>query len=59
MTIGGENQPDRFVEPFAGGASIALQLAHERRVDHVLLADLDDLVYSFWQTAAFDISCSR
>jgi DNA adenine methylase len=45
---------DRFVEPFAGGASVALQLAAEGTVRKIILADVDELVYSFWHTAAFD-----
>ncbi len=43
-----------FVEPFAGGASVALQLAAEGTVRRIILADVDDLIASFWTTAAFD-----
>jgi DNA adenine methylase len=43
-----------FVEPFAGGASVALQLASWGEVDSVILADIDPLIYSFWRTATQD-----
>ena len=43
-----------FVEPFAGGASVALQLAAWGKVSSIVLADKDPLVYSFWKIAAFD-----
>ena len=47
-------RPKLFVEPFCGGASVALRLLEMDVVDHVVLADLDPLVAAFWQTAAFD-----
>lgn len=42
--------PDIFVEPFAGGASAALQLVGEGTVPRIGLADKDPLVSSFWKT---------
>jgi D12 class N6 adenine-specific DNA methyltransferase len=50
-------QPRRvstFVEPFAGGASVALHLAVTGLVDRVVIAERDPLLYAFWYTAAFD-----
>ncbi|MEV5060420.1 DNA adenine methylase [Streptomyces sp. NPDC053794] len=47
-------RPDLFVEPFAGGASVALRLVGAGSVARVLLADADPLVAAFWQTAAAD-----
>lgn len=50
-------QPRRvgtFVEPFGGGASVALHLAVTGLVDRVVIAERDPLLYAFWYTAAFD-----
>lgn len=47
-------EPQLFIEPFAGGASVALQLLTEERVDEVGLADADPLVAAFWQTVFRD-----
>src|SRR5437773_12811 len=46
--------PRVFVEPFAGGASVALQLAYEEAVERIALADLDPLITAFWQTVFWD-----
>jgi len=46
--------PDLFVEPFAGGASVALELADLGLVKQIGLADLDPWVASFWQTVFED-----
>jgi DNA adenine methylase len=46
--------PRLFIEPFCGGAGTALKLIVSGVVSAVLLADLDPLVSSFWQAAAFD-----
>jgi len=43
-----------FIEPFAGGASVGIQLLADGSISRLILNDLDDLVFSFWQTAAFD-----
>lgn len=45
-------QVELFVEPFAGGASVALRLVGAGIVDRILLADADPLVAAFWQAAA-------
>lgn len=47
-------QPDLFVEPYAGGASVALELADLGLVNQIALADLDPWVASFWQTVFED-----
>ncbi len=47
-------RPALFVEPFAGGASVALQLAKDNVVDRIGLIELDPLVASFWQTVFYD-----
>lgn len=54
-------EPDLFVEPFAGGASVALELADLGLVKKIALADLDPWVASFWQTVFEDCDwlCER
>jgi DNA adenine methylase len=47
-------QPDLFLEPFAGGASVALELADLGLVKQIALADLDPWVAAFWQTVFED-----
>ncbi|SDY73056.1 DNA adenine methylase [Geodermatophilus africanus] len=46
--------PRLLVEPFCGGATTALRLVGSGAVEHVILADADPLVSSFWYTAAFE-----
>jgi DNA adenine methylase len=48
-------RPDLFVEPYAGGASIALELLHFDLVDRVVLSDRDPLITAFWQTITDDV----
>ncbi len=38
-----------YVEPYAGGASVALNLLFEGFVDHVHINDLDPSIYAFWK----------
>jgi DNA adenine methylase len=54
-------EPDLFVEPFAGGASVALELADLGLVKKIALADLDPWLAAFWQTVFEDCDwlCSR
>ncbi len=47
-------EPDLFVEPFAGGASVALELLATGRVRKIGLAERDPYVASFWHTVFFD-----
>lgn len=47
-------EPDLFVEPFAGGASVALELASLGLVKKIALADQDPWIASFWQTVFED-----
>jgi DNA adenine methylase len=46
--------PDLFVEPFAGGASVALELAATGAVAQIGLADRDPYIAAFWETVFFD-----
>ncbi len=49
-----EDPPGLFIEPFAGGASVAIQLLGEGSVKRIGLADRDPLVAAFWKTVFFD-----
>lgn len=42
--------PDLLVEPFAGGASVALQLLASGAVERAALGEKDPLVADFWRT---------
>jgi len=46
--------PTLYVEPFVGGASVALQMLQYPSVAAILLMDLDPWVASFWHTVFFD-----
>ncbi len=39
---------DHYVEPYAGGASVALYLLLEGKVDSITINDYDRSVYAFW-----------
>ena len=39
-----------YVEPFAGGAGLALHLLIEGVVSEIYLNDLDKSIYCFWKT---------
>ena len=47
-------KPALYIEPFVGGASIALQLMSDAAVEKVLLMDVDPWITSFWTTVFFD-----
>ena len=47
-------RPRLLVEPFAGGASVALQLLNDGLVEQIALGDKDELVSAFWNTVFFD-----
>lgn len=49
-----ELSPTLYVEPFVGGASVALHLLQRELVENVVLMDKDPWVASFWQTVFFD-----
>jgi DNA adenine methylase len=50
-----ELRPGLFIEPYAGGASVALELLHFDLVDRVVLGDRDRLITAFWQTVVDDV----
>ena len=39
---------DHYVEPYAGGASVALHLLFNNYVKHITINDLDKSIYAFW-----------
>lgn len=50
-------RPDLFVEPFAGGASVALELLATDRVERIALADADPLVAALWRVVFKGSDC--
>jgi len=44
------DQPPIYVEPYAGGASLALSLLFAGKVSAVFLNDLDPAIHAFWQS---------
>ena len=38
-----------YVEPFAGGAGVALSLLLEDKVKNIVINDFDKAIYSFWR----------
>ena len=49
-----ETRPKLLVEPFAGGASVAIALLETDFVDEIVLADADEMVAAFWQIVFSD-----
>jgi DNA adenine methylase len=47
-------QPDLFIEPFAGSASVSLTLLRLGKVNQIGIADRDPLVSSFWKVVFWD-----
>ena len=47
-------RPELMVEPFAGGASVGLELLDFGFVERIALGDLDPYVIAFWQTVFED-----
>ena len=44
-----ENNITTYVEPFAGGAGVALDLLFSETVDNIIINDYDKAIYSFWR----------
>jgi DNA adenine methylase len=45
------SQPPVYIEPYAGGASLALSLLFSDFVSELFLNDLDPAIYAFWYSA--------
>ncbi len=43
-----------YIEPFAGGAGVALQLLFDNAVDNIVINDYDKAIYSFWRAIKQD-----
>lgn len=43
-----------YIEPFAGGAGLALKLLFNGDVDQLILNDIDYRIYCFWQACLYD-----
>lgn len=41
-------QGGTYIEPFAGGANVALQLLFMEHVNNIIINDIDRSIYSFW-----------
>lgn len=48
-----QNETTSYIEPFAGGAAIALKLLLKNDVKRIFLNDYDISIYSFWKAAIF------
>ena len=50
-----------YIEPFAGGASVALHLLFNNYVEKVIINDIDRSIYSFWYCVLNDTKelCDR
>ena len=45
-----QNNNSTYVEPFAGGAGVALSLLLNNDVDNIIINDYDKAIYSFWRS---------
>lgn len=43
------SQPLTYIEPFAGGAGVAINLLLDEMVENIVINDYDKAVYSFWR----------
>lgn len=43
-----------YMEPYAGGAGVALALLFEDYASHIHINDLDPLIYAFWHSVLFE-----
>ena len=43
-----------YIEPYCGGASVALFLLFEGFVNHITINDKDESIYSFWHSVLYD-----
>ena len=48
------SEVDTYVEPFAGGAGIAMGLLLNRKIEKVIINDINKGVYSFWKSVRED-----
>lgn len=48
-----DNKPTMYIEPFAGGSIVGLNVAYRKLVDHVFLVELDQDVAAVWHTILY------
>jgi len=48
------NACQTYIEPFAGGAGVALTLLLENKVHNIIINDYDKAIYSFWRALTED-----
>lgn len=48
-------RPDLFIEPYAGGASVSLELLYLNLVGRIVIGDADPVVNAFWETVVTDV----
>ena len=49
-----QNKCHTYIEPFAGGAGVALFMLLENKVDTIIINDYDKAIYSFWRAVKED-----
>lgn len=55
LIIGKTGRPEiTYIEPFAGGAGVALSLLFEGSVNQIVINDYDKAIYSFWRAIKDD-----
>jgi DNA adenine methylase len=47
-------QKGHYVEPFAGGAGVALELLLREKIAHIHINDIDPSIYAFWKSAIYE-----
>lgn len=52
--VANDLRPGLFSEPYAGGASVSLELLHARLVERIGISDSDPMVAAFWETVFED-----
>jgi len=50
-------KPPTYIEPYAGGASLALSLLYTDKVREIYLNDLDPAIYAFWHSVLKRTNC--
>lgn len=62
IVINGNGLPDgHYIELYAGGAAVALELLFEEFVSHIHINDLDRAIYAFWHAVLYETEelCER
>lgn len=47
------NNVSSYIEPFAGGAAVALRLLNNNEVNRIIINDYDRSIYAFWYSTIF------